>query len=774
MENTKLKRPLITATHWGAYRPVVENGKLIKMTGVDFDPDPSPISDGWIDAYDHPVRIKQPSVRRGFYENGLNSDTQARGCEPFVAVSWETAEKIVANSLRQIKSEYGNEAIYAGSYGWASAGKFHHAPSQLHRFMNLFGGCTRSVNSYSFASAEVVLPHVMGNFFIMLVNCTAWPNIIENTDLFVAFGGLPLKNTQVEYGGHARHVQRDYMEKAHAGGVEFISISPIRDDTNTALNSNWYPIVPNTDVALMLGLAYTLLENDLHDSEFLNRYCVGFDRFEPYLRGQADQQPKTPEWASSICGIPAEEIRALAVRMAKNRTLLTVSWALTRQEHGEHAYWMAITLAAMLGQIGLPGGGVGFGYSSTNGVGNHVGRLRWQGLPIGANPVSSFIPVARISDMLLNPGTPFDYNGSRNTYPKIEIIYWAGGNPFHHHQDLNRLIKAWRKPKCTIIHDSFWTASARYSDIVLPAATMLERTDVSSSPRDSFGIRMDQILPKYAESRTDFEIFTGIARRLEFDQAFTENRSEEEWHRHLFDETKIRAASEGITFPSYDEFVSKGWLMIDPPTQPGILLKPFRENPQSNPLRTPSGKIEIFSETIHSFDYEDCPGHPTWMEPSEWLGKGDAEADELHLISNQPTPRLHSQLDHGNYSRAHKINEREPVRLNSGEATARGIQDRDTVRVFNARGAFLATAVVDDNLRPGVVQIATGAWFDPEDPETDGSACKHGNPNVVTHDRGTSSLAQGPAAMSCLVKIEKLRGEAPEVTAFLPPDIISD
>ncbi len=775
MDSPVLQRPLQTATHWGAYLPEVENGSLVKMRGVDFDPDPSQISNGWIDAYDHPVRISQPAVRRGFYESGMQSDPANRGREPFVAISWEKAEKIVADALKQTKAQHGNEAIYAGSYGWASAGKFHHAPSQLHRFLNLFGGFTYSVNSYSFASAEVILPHVMGNFFVLLVNATAWPSIIANTDMFVAFGGLPLKNTQVEFGGHARHVQKNYTQEAADAGVKFVSISPIRDDSRPQLNADWVPLVPNTDVALMLGIAHTLMENDLHDLDFLNKYCVGYDRFESYLRGDTDQVPKTAKWASSICQIPENKIRSLALEMASKRTLVTVSWALSRQEHGEHTYWMVITLAAMLGQIGLPGGGVGFGYSSTNGVGNHVGRLRWENFPTGKNPLfmKSFIPVARISDMLHNPGGEFNYNGSSHTFPKIELIYWAGGNPFHHHQDLNRLIEGWRKPKCTIIHDFFWTAAARYSDIVLPAATMLERTDVSSSPRDSYAIFMDQVLPKFGQCRTDYEIFSGIARELGFENEFTEKRNESEWIRELFERTRARSISEGTEFPEYNEFVENGHLNIQAPRKPAIMLEPYRRDSDQNPLKTPSGKIEIFSETIDSFQYDDCPGHPTWMPPSEWLGKEGIDEDLLHMISNQPAPRLHSQLDHGAHSRSHKINDREPFRINPDNARQRNISDGDIVRVYNERGEFLATAKLDDNLKQGVVQIATGAWLDPEDPDADKILCKHGNPNMVTHDRGTSSLAQGPAAMSCLVKVEKFNKTAPPVTAFNPPKIIA-
>ena len=769
-----MQRPQLTATHWGAYQPVVKNGKLVEMPAVDFDPDPSNISDGWIDAYDHPARIRQPCVRRGFYENGLNSNTTGRGCEPFVAVDWETAERIVADSLRTIKRDYGNEAIYAGSYGWASAGKFHHAPSQLYRFLNCFGGFSYSRNSYSFASAEVILPHVMGNFFILLVNATAWPSLLENNDLFVAFGGIPLKNTQVEYGGHACHVQRSYMEQAANRGIRFVSVSPIKDDIDQQLNSRWLPVVPNTDVALMLGLAHTLLKHNLHDRKFLDRYCVGFERFDDYLTGQSDGIPKTVQWAESVCGIAADEIETLALQMADNRTMISITWALTRQEHGEHAYWTAIALAAMLGQIGQSGGGIGFGYGSTNGVGSMVGRLRFQNLPTGKNQVANFIPVARISDMLLNPGVEFDYDGHRYTYPNIEMIYWAGGNPFHHHQDLNRLIKAWRKPKCNVIHDSFWTAAARYSDVVLPASTMLERTDISSSPRDAYAVHMDQILPTFADSRTDHRIFAGIARQLGFDEEFTENRDEQEWLRLLYQQTKDNPNSGGANLPHFDEFVKKGWFKVDDPTKPGIMLEPFIKDPEKYPLRTPSGKIEIFSETIDSFNYADCPGHPTWMAPSEWLGKDDVKADELHLISNQPASRLHSQLDHGMRSQAHKLNGREPIRINPEDANARNIEFGDVVRVHNQRGEFLATAKPDKNLRQGVLQIATGAWFDPEDPNVEKSVCKHGNPNVVTHDRGTSSLGQGPAAMSCLVRIEKLNRPAPQVTAFIPPTITTD
>lgn len=765
-------RKPITVMHWGTYHPEYDNGKLVKFEGVAIDPDPSPIANGLIDGYDHPVRIKQPAIRRGFYENGRSSETRNRGNEPFVAVSWEQAERIVADTLQSIKTQYGNEAIFAGSYGWASAGMFHHAPSQLHRFLNCFGGFTYSVNSYSFAAAEVIVPHVIGNFHQLLVNSTSWPSIIESTDLLVAFGGLPLKNGQIEFRGNACHVQKKYMQQASENGVEFVNISPIRDDTDGSLHADWFSIIPNSDVAMMLAIAHEIVVSNQHDQEFLNTYCVGFEKFRDYLVGDSDGQPKNADWAAGICGIPASEIRRLAHRMASRRTMISVSWSLTRQEHGEHNYWMGIALAAILGQIGLPGGGIGFGYSATNGVGNSVGRVRYRSCPVGTNPVKHFIPVARIADMLLHPGEEFDYNGGRYVYPDIRLVWWAGGNPFHHHQDINRLIKAWQKPECIIVNDPFWTPAARYADIVLPATTMLERTDISASPRDSYIVRMDQILPPFGESRNDHQIFSNIAKRLGIDKEFTESRTENEWHQHLYELSKAQGHSEGIEFPAYESILEKGWHQVQAPKKPRVMLEPFRSDPDQSPLRTPSGKIEIFSETIDSFNYDNCPGHPTWMPPSEWLGKSDRQSDELHLVSNQPTHRLHSQLDHGSHSQSGKINGREPIRIHTKDAEQRNIQNGDTVRVFNRRGAFLATACLEDNMLPGVLQIATGAWFNPLNSSS--TLCKHGNPNTVTHDRGTSRLAQGPAALSCLVKIEKYHENILQVTAFKPPEIITN
>jgi biotin/methionine sulfoxide reductase len=190
-------------------------------------------------------------------------------------------------------------------------------------------------------------------------------------------------------------------------------------------------------------------------------------------------------------------------------------------------------------------------------------------------------------------------------------------------------------------------------------------------------------------------------------------------------------------------------------------------------LRTPSGRIEIFSDKIASFGYEDCPGHPVWLEPQEWLGSEKSREYPLHLITNQPSTRLHGQLDISGLSRSTKLKGREPVWIHEDDAAARGISDGDTVRLFNGRGACLAGAVVSDDVRPGVVRMQTGAWYDPLEPGKPGSLERHGNPNILTQDRGTSKLAQGPVAESALVEVERWDGELPEITVDRAPPFTS-
>ncbi|HTW71665.1 MAG TPA: molybdopterin guanine dinucleotide-containing S/N-oxide reductase [Acetobacteraceae bacterium] len=753
------------SAHWGTFAARWHDGRIEVRPHPD-DPDPNAILENFATAPHHKARIARPMVRRGWLEQGPRADDR-RGRDEFVSISWDRALDLLAAELARVRDAHGPGAIFGGSYGWASAGRFHHAPGQLHRFLNtVLGGFVRSVNSYSAGASSVILPHVIGSLDAIGRRGVTWDQIAAQTEMVVAFGGLPLKNAAIAAGGVSRHVERDAMRAARERGARFVLVSPLRDDLSDEAGADWLPVVPNTDTALMLGLAHTLMAEHLHDRAFLDRFCVGYETFEPYLAGRDDGQPKDAAWAAAICGIPAQDIVALARAMAGRRTLITVAHALQRAEHGEQPVWMAMILAAMLGQIGLPGGGYGYALGTMGHYGRREVAVPLPTLPQGRNGVADFIPVARIADMLLHPGEAFEYNGRRLIYPDIRLVYWAGGNPFHHHQDLNRLRRAVARPDTFVVHDSAWTAAARHADIVLPATITLERNDIGASSADALMVAMHQVGPPFDQARDDYAIFAMLSERLGKADAFTEGRDADGWLRHLYGRTQAALAEYGHDVPDFDEFWQRGELELPMAPDDGGIVGAFRRDPEAHPLPTPSGRLEIASATIAGFGYTDCPGHPAWLAPED---VPDARHG-LWLVANQPARRLHSQLDFGPHSQDGKRRGREVARLHPTDAAARGIADGDIIRLFNDRGACLAAAMLSEDVCPGVVHLPTGAWYDPVDPEEQAPLCVHGNPNVLTRDAGTSRLAQGCTGQLTAVEVVRFTGNLPPIRAYEPPE----
>jgi len=762
----------LTVMHWGTYQVATQGERITSISPVDWDKNPSVIGQSLTEAVSGNSRIRRPAVRLGYLKNGPDS-REGRGKEPFVEVSWETALTLVARELHSVRERMGNESIFGGSYGWASAGRFHHAQSQLHRFLKNFGGYTASTNTYSSAAGERILPHILGPLSPLHHQHTDWSVLAEHCELFVAIGGLPLRNAQVNGGGANDHMLKHWLERLADNGVKFVNISPVKNDLSAVPHAQWVGIKPGTDTALLLALCHTLVSESRYDRAFVASHTVGFEPFKDYLLGKRDGRPKTAEWAANITGLASEEILSLARSMSDKRTMVNISWSIQRARQGEQTYWATVALTALLGQMGTPGGGLAFGYACTNLAG--AGRAAFSGprLPAGENKVDTVIPVARLSDMLLHPGEEYEFDGQHLRYPDIRLVYWAGGNAFHHHQDLNRLVEAWRKPETVIVHEQYWTAQAKFSDIVLPATTSLERNDIGSASHDGFMIAMRQQIPPVAEARDDYDIFCELAKRLGFEAQFSEGRSAEQWLPYLYELSRDRAEQEGIDLPAFDDFWELGKLEYDAPARPQIFLENFRADPERFPLSTPSGKIEIFSETVAGFGYQECPGFPYWDEQEADYQATQAAIWPLHLLSSQPRTRLHSQYDHGTVSRKTKIKGREPLWMNPGDAAQRGIAEGDVVRVFNQRGAILAGVHLSEQIIAGVVQISTGAWYDPLDPSTPGSLDKHGNPNVLTEDYGSSRLGQGCSAQSCRVEIELWRDALPPITAFDPPQFVS-
>ncbi len=752
------------SSHWGAFSGAWIDGRLV-ITPHPGDPDPNPIIQNFPEALNHKARIAKPMVRRGWLDHGPGA-SEMRGRDEFIEMDWPEVLDLLANELTRVNKTHGAKAVFGGSYGWSSAGRFHHAQSQLHRFLNAaLGGYVRSVNSYSAGASMVILPHVLGHYDDVSRRNVSWDDIVAHTDMVLAFGGMALKNSRVASGGISRHTEHGHMIAASARGAQFVLIGPLMTDLPDEINDEWLAVKPGTDMALMLALAHTLVIDGAHDRAFLDSHCHGWELFEDYLLGRSDGSAKDAAWAVDITGLKAGDILALARRLPGKRVLVTVAHALQRAEHGEQPVWMGSVLAAMLGQHGLPGGG----YSYALGAIANYGR-RTNAVPVAAlnqlqNGVKDFIPVARIADMLLNPGAAFDYNGETLKYPDIRLVYWAGGNPFHHHQDINRLRQAFARIETLVVHEIAWTATAKHADIVLPCTMTLEREDIGGTAYDPLMIAMQRLAKPFGEARDDYDIFSDLAKRMGCDDIFTEGRDTTQWLRHLYGVTRDALAAKGFDAPDFETFWTRGEMLLPQLPHDGGTLRAFRDDPEGHPLPTASGRIEIVSDVIAGFGYDDCPGHPMWLPSTDVV----SAQHPLQLVANQPASRLHSQFDFGGHSMATKRRGREVASMNSRDAAARGIADGDIIRLFNARGACLAAIAITDDVMAGVINLPTGAWYDPQDLSEEKPLCVHGNPNVLTRDAGTSRLAQGCTGQLTVVQVEKFTGNLPPIQCFDPP-----
>ena len=463
-----------TYTHWGAYDAEVAEGTVVAMRpdrrgprsvadrrlpGRRPSPTPPASASRWCAAAGSRTDPSGPRGGRGArsVRGGLvAARARSRGPPSLIACAASSATR------------RSSPAPTAG----AAPGRFHHAQSQVHRFMNAIGGYSYSVDTYSVAAAQVVLPHVVGSVRGLSNGHTAWPVIAEHSDLVVMFGGIPLKNAQVNSGGH-----RPSPRPANGCGAAATTAStfvqhrppPRRTPTPCSRPSGWRP-GPNTDVALMLGLAHTLVAEGRHDEAFLARYTVGFDTFRAYLTGASDGVPKDAAWAAEITAIAADDIRALARRMAggahdADDGMVAAARrprraALLDAGHAGRRCW---------GQIGLARRR--FRDSATAPSRRSAAPIRRCRCRLSRKAATRCRATSRwrASPTCCSvPAPPSTTTERASPIPRLRIVYWCGGNPFHHHQDLNRLVAAWQRPDTVIVHEPWWNALARHADIVFP------------------------------------------------------------------------------------------------------------------------------------------------------------------------------------------------------------------------------------------------------------------------------------------------------------------
>ncbi|MGI9950441.1 molybdopterin guanine dinucleotide-containing S/N-oxide reductase [Vibrio hyugaensis] len=775
---------VLTAGRMGPMLCEVKDGKLISTTNAVPQTVFNSLQTTGPDQVHTKARIKYPMVRKGFLANP-SAPEGVRGGDEFVRVSWEEAYKLLHEQHMRIRANNTPDAIFAGSYGWRSSGVLHKAQTLLQRYMGMAGGYSGHMGDYSTGAAQVIMPHVVGSIEVYEQQ-TTHPMVLEHSDVVVLWGLNPMNTLKIAWSS-TDCSGLEFFHQLKKSGKTVIAIDPMRSETIEFFgdNAQWIAPHPMTDVAMLMGIAHTLVKQGKHDKAFIEKYTTGYDVFEAYLMGKEDGVEKSAEWASKICGVPAKQLELLADIFSKNRTMLMAGWGIQRQQFGEQRHWMIVTLAAMLGQIGLPGGGFGFSYHYSNG-GNpsrDAGVLPAMSASLGAvagsdergwsatGKVMNSFPVARIVEALENPGQVYKHNGHERVFPDIKMIWWAGGGNFTHHQDTNRLIKAWQKPELVVISEIYWTAAAKHADIVLPITTSFERNDLTMTGdySNQHLVPMKQVVEPQGEARNDFDVFADMAELLAPGgrEVYTEGKTEMEWLYQFYKAAQQGGRAQRIAMPNFSKFWEDNQLIEmkwNEKNAQFVRYADFRENPIMNPLGTPSGKIEIFSKTIEGYQLEDCPPHPTWMEPTEYTG--NAKQDELQLMTAHAAHRLHSQFNYAKIREEYAIADREPISIHPEDAKARGIKTGDLVRAYNGRGQVLVGALVTDGIKQGSVCIHEGGWPD-LDKKT--GICKNGGCNVLTLDIPTSRLANGCAANSALVRIEKYEGPVLELTAFTPP-----
>lgn len=654
---------------------------------------------GQIERIYHPERLQYPLRRTG-----------PRGCGQYERLSWHAALDQLATEMVRIRDAYGNAAILDASRTGSLS--MLHGRAAAQRFLHMFGGCTEL---WSNLSAEAEIFAVRTTYGAEAESKTAGrePTDFANSKLILIWGWSPGDGT---FGTGTMQ----YLRHAKQHGTRIVCVDPRVTLTSRALAAEHIFIRPSTDAAALIAMAYVIVSENLHDQVYLDRHVLGFDddhlpadalpgaSYRAYLFGDTDGIPKTPDWAAAITAIPAATIRELAIAFATSKpAALQAGYAPGRTAYGEQFHRAAYALAAITGNVGIPGGNSGVSNGAT-------GRAGIKSLPTGKNPIDARVASPLLADLLCR--------GKSGGYPAdIRMIYAAGGNLFNQCPNVNKIVAALDRVEFFVTQDNFLTPTARYADIVLPATTFWERNDIHTpwAGAGHYAIFMRQAIAPMYECRNDIAIFSDLARRVGIEGY--NDKTEMEWLRDL--------ARDAVY--DFEAFAGNGVARFAPPTDAVAFAREIRD-PEHHPFSTPSGKIEIYSMAIAAdpdpYGLGRIPPIPTWIAPSA------NAAYPLSLCTPKSRARTHSI--HGNQPGFARLDP-DSVWINPADAAVRGIEHGRRVRVFNERGATILPAEVTDRIAPGVISIKEGAWFTPKeaDTETNGSA------NVLTADRAAPSGA---------------------------------
>ncbi|MDP4197700.1 MAG: DMSO/selenate family reductase complex A subunit [Bacteroidota bacterium] len=685
----------------------------------------------------HPDRLKYPMKRIG-----------KRGEGKFKRISWDEALDTIASEITRVKERYGNSAFYV-PYGTGSYNQTN-GRQTAERLFNLIGGSLGFYNSYSWAAISKATPYVFGT------NITGnqrqdW----VNSRYIIMWSWNPCEmrdGTNSEY----------FLKKAKENGAKIICIDPRMSLSAVSLADEWIPIRPGTDVALMSAMAYVMIKEDLYDKEFVEKYCIGFDKsqmpegaenaesYKDYILGLKDGIPKTPEWAENITTIPRETITTVAREYALTKpAMLYQGYGMQRRAYGETAVIGGCVLAALTGNIGIKGG-----CASGIALQSNDGGPFWIIFPTGENPVKAKIPAFLWSEAVLRGVEMTEKEGLRGAEKlesNIKLIYAVATNALiNQHANVNRNAKILSDESLVeflVVHEQFLTPTARFADILLPVCTQFEMWGLEDGWK--YGdevILMPKIVEPPFETKSDYEICSLVAERLGVKEKYTEGKDEKGWIEWSIEEYRKRRFPE---VPKLEEFEKSNIGVYSVPVnKPAIAFEDFRRDPANNPLKTPSGKIELFSKELYDMNNpEYIPPVPKYIQ--EWespFGK-ESEKYPLQAIGHHYMSRVHSTHDNNDWT-----NEAFPQRLfmNPIDALERKIKDGDLVKIFNDRGTIIIPCRLTKRILPGVVDLPQGAWWTPDKDGIDRRGCI----NVLTSEKWTP-LAFGNAQHTIMVQVEK-------------------
>ena len=677
-------------------------------------------------------RLRQPMKRVG-----------ERGEGKFEPISWEEAVDIISREWIRIRDTYGPGARYV-NYTTGMSGLLDPG-AMAKRLLALDGGYLDRYNSYSSACMSQAT-NLMYGTRVTGNSLDSW----LDSELIILWGHNP---ADTKFDSATMY----YLRKAKEQGIPIVVVDPRKNDTVLQLDAEWIPLRPATDAAMLDAMAYVIYEHGLHDQAFLDRCCVGFDKahmpvgVDPiecclsYLTGEIDGIPKTPEWAEVITGVPADTIRNLAVRYAKAKpAALIQGLGAQRHAYGEQGVRGGILLACMTGNIGVWGGWA-------VGSGHYKGHEN-PAFPRGENPFPMSIPVYCWTDAVVrgHEMTALDgVKGGEQLPCDIKMILNLAGNCLiNQHGDINRTAEILRDTdKCEFIvcSDLYMTASARFADILLPGVSPLERNDISMPWQygDFLGFAK-QVVEPLGESRLEYDWLAEVAEKLGLWDEFTEGRSADGWLEYLYNDLRLRETE----LPPYEDF-SCGGVYRYKHNPRFVAFEEQCHDPENHPFSTPSGKIELFSETVYRTKYHDFfPAIPRYVEPPEGASDPLTERYPLQLIGWHTNRRAHSI--HDNNPNLERV---EPQRLwmHPIDAASRGISDGDKVLVWNDRGRVEVSVKVTERIMQGVTALAQGAWYRPNADGVD----TNGSINVLTSLRPTP-YARGNGQHTNLVEVKRV------------------